>query len=92
VPDHDCLFALDLSDEPHFDRMLKDLAAVVLKYVGFDPRRGQAVTKELSEALAAGGPERCDVRFRAADGALRISVTFADGRTWEASHALPAGS
>jgi hypothetical protein len=95
VPDHDFLFALDLSDELHFDRMLKELSAVVLKYVGFDPRRGEAVTKELGAALAAGaagGHQRCDVRFRAAEGALRISVTFAGGRAWEASHPLPAGS
>jgi hypothetical protein len=95
VSDHDFLFALDLSDEPHFDRMLQDLAAVVLRYVGFDAGRIAAVTGEVRTALhsgAAGGDTRCDVRFRADAGALRITVTFAGGRAWEATHALPAGS
>lgn len=95
MSDHDFLFALDLSDEPHFDRMLQELSAAVLRYVGFDARRADAATGELRSALAAGaagGHRHCDIRFRAAAGALRISVAFAGGRAWEATHTLPSGS
>ena len=95
MTDHDFLFALDLSDEPHFDRMLQDLAAVVLRYVGFDPTMIEATTREVRIALAAGADGRnlpCDVRFRANGGTLLISVTFAGGRTWETTRPLPAGS
>jgi hypothetical protein len=91
----DFLFALDLSDEPHFDRMLRDLAAVVLRTVGFDAAAIDTVTRDVQAALAAGADAtntRCDVRFRAGDGTLWISVAFAGGRTWETAHALPARS
>ncbi len=93
MPDYDFLFALDLSDEPHFDGMLQDLAAVVLRHVGYEPPIVQAVTADVRAALAAGAaeaPGRCDVRFRARSGTLRISVAFAGGRTWETARALPA--
>jgi len=95
VPDHDFLFALDLSDERHFDRMLQDLAGVVLRYVGFDSVTIEATTRDVRTALAAGaagGTPQCDVRFRANGGTLRISVAFAGGRTWETARPLPAGS
>jgi len=95
VADSDFLFALDLSDERHFDRMLLDLSAVVLRYVGFDPANIETVKHELRAALAAGtaeGHARCDVRFGVTGGTLRIGVAFAGGRTWETSHALPAES
>lgn len=92
---HDFLFALDLSDEPHFDRMLQDLAALVLRSVGFDAAVIETVMQDVQAALATGADEtntRCDVRFRAGDGTLWISVAFAGGRTWETAHALPAGT
>ncbi len=95
MPDHDFLFALDLSDEPHFDRMLQELAAVVLRFVGFDAPVVDGMTRDVRAALTAGAAEghgRCDVRFRAGDGTLRISVAFAGGRTWTTERALPAGS
>ena len=92
MADHDFLFALDLSDEPHFDRMLQELSRVVLRYVGFDAASADAVTRDVRTALASGaaeGRERCDVRFRAGDGSLRISVAFAGGRSWETARVLP---
>ena len=95
MSDHDFLFALDLSDEPHFDRMLQELARVVLRYVGFDAASADAVTGEIRSALAAGaagGHAHCDVRFQAGGGALRINVTFGPGRSWELARTLPAGS
>jgi len=95
VSDHDFLFALDVSDEPRFDRMLQDLSRVVLRYVGFDTAAAEAVARDVHEALARGataGREHCDVRFRAMGGTLRISVAFGGGRTWETARTLPAGS
>ena len=94
MADHDFLFALDLSDEPHFDRMLQDLVAVVLRFVGFQAETIETVTADVRAALAGGaveGAARCDVRFRAGGGTLRISVAFAGGRTWETARALPTG-
>ena len=93
MADHDFLFALDLSDEPHFDRMLQELAAVVLRYVGFDAAIVDTMTGDVRAALASGAAEshsRCDVRFHAGGGTLRISVAFAGGRTWETARQLPA--
>ena len=54
MSDHDFLFALDLSDERHFDTMLGDLADTVLKYVGYQP----AAVEELRGAIkqATGRP------------------------------------
>ena len=95
MPDHDFVFALDLSDEPHFDTMLRDLAAVVLRYSGYAPASAEAMIAEVRAALAAGvaaGRSRCHVQFAAGGGSLRITVAFAGGRTWETARALPAGS
>jgi hypothetical protein len=96
VPDHDFLFALDLSDEPHFDRMLAALSDAVLRYVGYDAAATGAMTAELRRALAHGvkdGCARCDVRFRASDGRLQITVAYAGGGpNWETTRALPSGS
>ena len=93
MSDHDFLFALDLSDEPHFDRMLSELASVVLRYAGYDPTAVDALTTEVRTALAGGAAAgRCEVRFRAGDGTLRIRVKF-DGRpAWETARVLPAES
>ena len=95
MADHDFLFALDLSDEPHFDRMLQELARVVLRHFGYEAAVVETVTKDVQAALAAGAADasgRCDVRFRASSGALRISVAFAGGRTWEMARELPVRS
>jgi hypothetical protein len=95
VADHDFSFALDISDEAHFERMLVELAAVVLRYVGYDRAVVDAMTHDVQAALAAGAAGangRCDVRFRASGGTLRISVAFAGGRTWETARALPVRS
>jgi hypothetical protein len=95
VADQDFFFALDLSDEPHFDRMLSALSDTVLRFVGYDAPAVDAVTAQVKTALADGvsrGRERCDVRFRASDGKLQISVAYPGGPTWELTRALPAPS
>jgi hypothetical protein len=90
VADQDFVFALDLSDEPHFDRMLQDLAAVVLRYVGYDAAITAALTRDVRAALTAGAAEgRCDVRFGVSDRTLRIRVAFAGGHVREITHDLP---
>lgn len=90
MADSDFLFALDLSDEPHFDRMLLELAGVVLRHVGYDAPSIAALTTEVRTALTTGAVGgRCDVRFHVAEGALRIRVAFAGGRVWETTHDLP---
>ena len=92
MSDHDFLFALDLSDEPHFDTMLGELAGSVLKYVGYQPAAIDEVRAALAQALKAGasnGHRQCDVRFRAQSGELVITVAYAGGAEWHTTRALP---
>jgi hypothetical protein len=92
VADHDFLFALELSDEPHFDGMLAELTAAVLTHVGYAPPAIEELRGVLRAALAAGqsnGSTHCDVRFRAWSGELQISVAYAGGAEWRATRPLP---
>ena len=92
MPDHDFVFALDLSDEPHFDTMLGDLAGSVLKYVGYHPAAVEELRDALKGALSAGvsnGQSRCDVRFRAHSGELVITVAYAGRAEWRTTRPLP---
>ena len=92
MSDHEFLFALDLSDEPRFDRMLGELAGTVLKYVGFQPPTIEELRSALKGALSAGvsnGHRQCDVRFRAQKGQLVISVAYAGRDEWRTTRPLP---
>ena len=92
MPDHDFLFALDLSDEPHFDTMLAEVAGTVLKYVGYQPAAIDELRDALKQALSAGvsnGQSRCDVRFRAHSGELQITVSYAGRTEWRTTRPLP---
>jgi hypothetical protein len=92
VSDHEFLFALDLSDEPHFDTMLAELAGTVLKYVGYQPAAIEELRGAVKAALTAGagnGHRRCDVRFRAHSGELHITVAYAGGAEWRTTRPLP---
>jgi hypothetical protein len=89
---HEFVFALELSDEPHFDSMLADLAAAVLVHVGYQAPAIDELRAVLRKALAAGAPNgqhRCDVQFRAQNGELHIAVVFAGGTEWRTTRALP---
>jgi hypothetical protein len=91
----DFFFALDLSDEPHFDRMLALLSEAVLRHLGYDSVAAAALTKEVRAALdagPAGSPRHCAVRFAAAFGTLRISVRYVGRPAWETTRQLPAMS
>jgi hypothetical protein len=92
VSDHDFLFALDLSDEAHFDSMLGEVAGSVLKYVGYEPPAIEEIRGVLAQALSAGatnGQNHCDVRFRAHAGQLHITVSYAGRAEWRATRPLP---
>jgi hypothetical protein len=92
VPDHEFLFALELSDEPHFEAMLQDLTSAVLSHVGYAPPAVEELGAVMRKALAAGqvsGRTRCDVRFRARSGELQISVAYEGGAEWRTTRPLP---
>jgi hypothetical protein len=93
VPDHDFFFALDISDEPEFDRMLGELASVVFGYVGYPASAADELTSVLRAALAsrvASGRRRCDIRFLAGAGELEIVVACAGSPEWRTTRPLPA--
>jgi hypothetical protein len=92
VPDHEFLFALELSDETRFDAMLGDLASAVLAHVGYAPPAVQEMRGVLRQALKDGhgrGSRRCDVCFRARAGELQISVAYEGGDEWLTTRPLP---
>lgn len=95
MPDQDFFFALDLSDEPHFDRMLATVSDTVLRFVGYDYESSVALTTELHGVLKKGaedGHARCDVRFTVGHGQIEIAVAYAGGMSWKTTRALPVGS
>ncbi len=89
---HEFVFALQLSDEPHFDAMLAEVARTLLAHVGY----GAAAIEELRGAIRVGlesappaGQPRCDVRFQAQSGQLQITIAYAGGEVWRTSRPLP---
>ena len=92
MSEHEFLFALDLSDEPHFDTMLGELAGTVLKYVGYQPPMVDELKGAIKTALLAGatnGHRQCDVRFRAQQGELVITIAYAGRDEWRTVRPLP---
>lgn len=92
MPDHDFVFALDLSDEEHFDLLLQDVAVAVLRHVGYDAAAIEQVTGAVRTALrgTADTSRRCTVRFHAYGGHLQIGVAYTGGDSWETTRPLPA--
>ena len=93
MPEQEFLFALDMSGEPPFDRMLADLARCVLGHVGYHSSAIDALTGQLGAALterAASGGRRCEVRFLARAGELEIVVAAAGRPDWRTTWPLPA--
>ena len=92
MSDHEFIFALDLSDELHFDSMLSDLTGTLLAYVGFTPAAAAELRTALRTALTDGrsnGRQRCDVKFQARSGQLLITVAYDGGAEWRTTRALP---
>ena len=88
----DFFFALDLSDHEHFERMMTDVIATVLRHAGYDAAASASIGDELRRALAEGarnGGRRCDVQFQAQDGKLSISVKYDRGTEWRTARPLP---
>lgn len=89
---HEFVFALDLSDAARFDAMLTEVAKAVLRAVGCTGEPLARVTAALRQAVSAGADERrhrCDVRFQAHAGQLRIAVAYAGQPEWHTTVALP---
>lgn len=92
MPDLEFLFALELSDQAHFDAMLSQVAAAVLGYAGCSGQRLEDMSARLREELTAGpagSHHRCDVQFRAHAGELLITVSCAGRPEWRTTLALP---
>ena len=91
MPPPDFFFALDLSDQAHFERMTTDVVASILKYAGFDAAAASDIGRELRDAIADAarrGGNRCDVRFQTVGGQLSVTVSGAGGE-WRTSRPLP---
>ena len=92
MPDPEFLFALELSDETTFDRMLTDIAKAVSVHLGLAQAAVDALVVGLRDELsraAAAGRRRGDVRFRTRAGELEIVVAYDDGAHWRSTRPLP---
>ena len=86
------LFALKLSGEPRLNAMLEDLARCVLEQTGYAPPAIADTLAKLRAALQEGadqGQRDCDIQFRAEAGQLLIVLSYAGGREWRVTRALP---
>ena len=93
MPDHDFLFALEMSGDADSSRMLGELCTAVLGHVGYTPSAIAELTTALSGAVsthAGNGAPRCDVRFVARGGELQIVVSRPGAVEWRTTRPLPA--
>jgi len=91
VSAHDFVFALELSGEAPLDRLVAEVAAAVLTYVGSSATASAELTDAVRGAVedrAARGAARCDVRFSARAGELEIVVSCAGHEPWRTSRRL----
>ncbi|HEY7286010.1 MAG TPA: hypothetical protein VH497_11230 [Vicinamibacterales bacterium] len=89
---HEFVFALQLSDESHFDAMLAEVARALLAHVGYSAAATEELRATIRAALkssAPAGQPRCDVSFRAQSGHLQITIAYAGGAEWRTSRPLP---
>ena len=96
--DQDFFFALEMSDEPEFGRMLGELVSAVLGHVGYTAPAIEELTTVLRGVLADGsasGSRRCDLRFQARAprpgqaGELEIVVARAGSAEWRTTRPVP---
>ena len=97
MAEQDFFFALEMSDEPEFVRMLDDLVGAVLGQAGCAASAIEELTTALRAVLAEGaasGPRRCDVRFQARSprpgqaGELQVVVSRAGSVEWRTTRPL----
>ena len=89
---HDFFFALEFSSQGVSATLLDDLASHVLGHLGSSSSAVPGLAEALQTAVAEGaaaGAHRCDVQFRATNGALDILVSSNGGRVWQTSLAIP---
>jgi len=90
VADSEFLFALELSDEASFDKMLGDIADAVFRHLGLARPAVDALVGDVRHALqAGGGGRRCEVRFLVGGGEVEIVVTHPGVPDWRTRRALP---
>jgi hypothetical protein len=91
VSAHEFVFAVELSDGARFDAMLTDVARVVLNAAGCSGEPLAKLTAVLHQALsdAARTHARCDVRFQAHAGELRIGIACAGQAERRTTFTLP---
>lgn len=93
MPDHDFLFALEISGDAETGRMLGELCTAVLGHVGLGSPAIAELASALSGAVAKSGnngARRCGVRFVAHRGELQIVVSCPGSAEWRTTRALPA--
>src|SRR5262249_44017761 len=93
VPDHDFLFALEMSGDPDSGRMLGDLGAAGLGHVGYSAPAIAELTSAMSGSLTRGGARagrRGDDGFLARAGEWQIVVACAGAAEWGTTRPLPA--
>lgn len=86
------LFALALSDEASFDRMLTDIADAVLIHLGFARQTVDGLVADLRGALVAAagaGLQPCAVRFSVHAGEMEIVVAHEGAAEWRTRRTLP---
>lgn len=89
---HDFFFALEFSSQGASASLVEDLAANVFRHVGCAADHVEGLSDALSKAAerpTGGGERRCDVQFRARDGALEVLVTSNGGRIWQTEILIP---
>ena len=87
------LFALELSDEASFDRMLADIADAVFLHLGLARPAVDGLVADVRKALggAAGAGRRpCAVRFSLHAGAIEIVVAHEGAPEWRTRRPLPS--
>lgn len=86
------LFALDLSDEASFDRMLADIANAVFLHLGLSRPAVDALVVDVRGALGdavVAGRRPCAVRFSVRAGEIDIVVAHEGAAEWRTRRSLP---
>jgi hypothetical protein len=90
VAESEFLFALELSDEASFERMLTEIADAVFLHLGLGRPVVDALVGDVGQALKAGGGDRrCEVRFVVGAGQLDVVVTHSGVPEWRTRRPLP---
>ena len=87
MSDPEFLFALELSDEASFDRMLTDIADAVFLHLGLTRPAVDALVADVRAAL--GGRRPCTVRFAVRAAEIEIVVAHDGAAEWRTRRPLP---